>query len=184
MALFNPSLLEPDLILGQTILHLSPDIIRRNNLKGLILDVDETLVSMRQTHASAELVQWVTDMKRTADIWLVSNNLSQKRIGRIAEMVDAPYLLGAKKPSRAKLRKAMDAMDLRPQEVAMVGDRLFTDVLAGNRLGLFTILVEPMVDPLTANRKYPVRNVEVWLSKLLGASFDGMKQNFTKSHKR
>ena len=184
MALFNPSLLEPDLILGQTILHLTPDIVRRNNIKGLILDVDETLVPMRQSLASDDLLQWTKETKRTADIWLVSNNLSQKRIGRIAEMVDAPYLLGAKKPSRAKLRKAMDAMDLRPQEVAMVGDRLFTDVLAGNRLGLFTILVEPMVDPLKANRKYPIHNAEVWVSKFLGASLDGMKQSFTKSNKR
>ncbi|OKH12527.1 YqeG family HAD IIIA-type phosphatase [[Limnothrix rosea] IAM M-220] len=184
MALFNPSLLEPDLILGQTILHLTPEILRRNNIKGLILDVDETLVPMRQPHASDDLLQWTTEMKRTADIWLVSNNLSQKRIGRIAEMLDAPYLLGAKKPSRTKLRKAMDAMDLRPQQVAMVGDRLFTDVLAGNRLGLFTILVEPMVDPLKANKKYPIHNAEVWLSKLLGASLDGMKHNFTKSNKK
>ncbi|AFY38481.1 HAD superfamily (subfamily IIIA) phosphatase, TIGR01668 [[Leptolyngbya] sp. PCC 7376] len=184
MALLNPSLLEPNLILGQTILHLTPEIVRRNKIKGLILDVDETLVPIRQARASEDLLQWVTEMKRAADIWLVSNNLSHQRIGRIAEMVDAPYLLGAKKPSRAKLRKAMDAMDLRPQEVAMVGDRLFTDVLAGNRLGLFTILVEPMVDPLKANRKYPIRNAEVWLSKFLGASLDGMKHNFTKGNRR
>jgi HAD superfamily phosphatase (TIGR01668 family) len=74
-------------------------------------------------------------------------------------------------------------MELPAHQVGMVGDRLFTDVLAGNRLGLFTILVEPMVNPLKANSKYPVRNLEVWLSQLLGASFDGLKQNFTKPDK-
>ncbi|MEB3225401.1 MAG: YqeG family HAD IIIA-type phosphatase [Synechococcus sp.] len=183
MALFNPNLLEPNLILGKTILHLSPEIVRQNRLKGLILDVDDTLVSMRQSHASEDVLQWVTQIRRVADIWLVSNNLSQKRIGRIAASLELPYLLGAKKPSRKKLRKAMEAMDLAPQEVAMVGDRLFTDVLAGNRLGLFTILVEPMVDPLIATRKHPVRNVEVWVSKLLGASLGDRKQSFTKGHK-
>lgn len=183
MALFNPGLLEPNLILGKTILHLSPEIVRQNKLKGLILDVDDTLVSMRQSHASEDVLAWVTQVRRVADIWLVSNNLSQRRIGRIAHSLDLPYLLGAKKPSRKKLRQAIDAMDLRPQEVAMVGDRLFTDVLAGNRLGLFTILVEPMVDPLAASRQYPIRNAEVWVSKILGASLDGMKHNFTKAHK-
>lgn len=184
MAFFNPSLLEPDLVLGQTILHLTPDIVRRNQLKGLILDVDETLVPMRQKQASADLRHWADEMKRAASIWLVSNNLSHKRIGRIAETLDLPYLLGAKKPSRKKLRQALDAMDLRPQEVAMVGDRLFTDVLAGNRLGLFTILVDPMVDPLDSDKSYPIHNAEVWLSKVLGASLDTMKHNFTKSNKR
>ncbi|BAW95969.1 phosphatase, HAD superfamily [[Synechococcus] sp. NIES-970] len=183
MALFNANLLEPDLILGKTILHLSPEIIRQHRLKGLILDVDDTLVSMRQSHASEDVLQWITQVRRVADIWLVSNNLSQKRIGRIAASLELPYLLGAKKPSRKKLRKAMNAMDLRPQEVAMVGDRLFTDVLAGNRLGLFTILVEPMIDPLVATRKHPVRNVEVWISKFLGASLGDMKQTFIKSNK-
>jgi uncharacterized protein len=184
MALFNPNLLEPNLILGQTILHLTPDIVRQNQIKGLILDVDETLVPVGQKQASDDLVQWANDMKRTANIWLVSNNLSHNRIGRIAELLELPYLLGAKKPSRQKLRKAIDAMDLRPQEVAMVGDRLFTDVLAGNRLGLFTILVDPMIDPLKGNQRYPIHNAEVWISKLLGASLDGMKQNFAKGNKK
>jgi HAD superfamily phosphatase (TIGR01668 family) len=62
-------------------------------------------------------------------------------------------------------------MQLPPERVAMVGDRLFTDVLAGNRLGLFTVLVQPMVNPLSAHRGYPIHSLEVWLSKLIGASF-------------
>ena len=52
----------------------------------------------------------------------------------------------------------------------MVGDRLFTDVLAGNRAGMFTILVEPMIDPLVAIRSHPIRDFEIWLSQLLGVS--------------
>jgi HAD superfamily phosphatase (TIGR01668 family) len=63
----------------------------------------------------------------------------------------------------------------------MVGDRLFTDVLAGNRLGMFTILVEPMVDPAIATRSYPIRNFEVWLSQMLGISLAATQHNFTKS---
>lgn len=78
MALFNSNLLEPNLILGKTILHLSPEIIRHHRLKGLILDVDDTLVSMRQSYASDDVLEWVTQVRRVADIWLVSNNLSQK----------------------------------------------------------------------------------------------------------
>jgi hypothetical protein len=61
-------------------------------------------------------------------------------------------------------------MNLPVEEIAMVGDRLFTDVLAGNRLGMFTILVEPMVNAGEAVRKYPIRSFEVWLSQALGAT--------------
>jgi predicted HAD superfamily phosphohydrolase YqeG len=62
-----------------------------------------------------------------------------------------------------------------------VGDRLFTDVLAGNRLGMFTILVEPMVDPLTT-RSYPIHNFEVWVSQKLGVSFNAANHLLHRDH--
>jgi hypothetical protein len=61
-------------------------------------------------------------------------------------------------------------MDLPVHQVAMVGDRLFTDVLAGNRLGLFTILVQPMPDLNQIVRTSPVRAFEVMISQYLGVS--------------
>ena len=163
-------LLQPDLVLGEPILSLTPEILHQNNLKGLVLDVDETLVPMSLAEVSEELQVWVQTLRPTVSLWLVSNNLSQNRISRIAKALNLPYILGARKPSRRKLRQAVDAMNIPIEQVAMVGDRLFTDVLAGNRLGMFTILVEPMVDPAKVAQRYPVRTVEVWLSQALGAT--------------
>lgn len=169
------AILQPDLVLGDTITSLTPAILQRYQLKGLILDVDETLVPLKERQVSEELLAWVRPIKSVAAIWLVSNNLSENRIRRIAQSLEVPYLLGAGKPSRRKLRKALESMNLPVAQVAMVGDRLFTDVLAGNRLGMFTILVEPMVDPAIAARYYPIRNLEVWISQKLGVSLTGAK---------
>ncbi|MGE5659432.1 MAG: YqeG family HAD IIIA-type phosphatase [Actinomycetota bacterium] len=163
-------LLEPDLVLGDSIVHLTPEILDKHHLKGLVLDVDETLVPIRSAQASKELGEWVAQIKPAVALWLVSNNISETRIGRIAESLDLPYISGAAKPSRRKLRRAVEAMNLPVEQVAMVGDRLFTDVLAGNRLGMFTILVEPMVDAGEAVRQHPMRSFEVWISQILGAS--------------
>lgn len=168
-------LLQPDLLLDTTILGLTPDLIRQNNLKGLVLDVDETLVPITTAQISAELLPWVEQVRQVCDLWLVSNNISEVRIKRIAEVLKAPYITGAGKPSRRKLRKAVEAMNLRPPEVGMVGDRLFTDVLAGNRMGMCTILVQPMVDPADEVRRYPVHALEVWLSQALGATLTPYK---------
>jgi hypothetical protein len=173
-------LLQPDLVLGNSILSLTPDILQQYGLKGLVLDVDETLVPIRVTHASEELRQWVQELRPLAAIWLVSNNISQSRISRIAKSLNLPYILGAGKPSRRKLRQAVAAMNMPFEQVAMVGDRLFTDVLAGNRLGMFTILVEPMVDPAEVVRRHPVRTFEVWLSQALGATLPQKQSNDTK----
>ena len=168
-------ILQPDLVLGDSVMKLTVDILHEHNIKGLVLDVDETLVPITAMNASPELTLWVEEIKPVVSLWLASNNLSETRIGRIAESLDLPYITGAAKPSRRKLRRAIHAMNLPVEEVAMVGDRLFTDVLAGNRLGMFTILVEPMVDAGYALRKYPVRSFEVWVSQALGASLDSRK---------
>ncbi|XGV95935.1 MAG: YqeG family HAD IIIA-type phosphatase [Leptolyngbya sp. BL-A-14] len=163
-------LLQPDLILHGPILKLTPELLQRHQLKGLVLDVDETLVPIRMAEVSAELLPWVNEIRQIATLWLVSNNISEGRIQRIAKTLDLPYIAGAGKPSRRKLKRAVDAMELPVEQVAMVGDRLFTDVLAGNRLGMFTILVEAMVNPNEVVKRSPLHSFEVWLSQALGAS--------------
>lgn len=176
------NLLEPNLVLGGTIFDLTPVTLQEHKIKGLILDVDETLVPFKQKETTQELQQWVSQIRQTTPIWLVSNNISHSRIGNIAQSVDLPFISSAKKPSRRKLKQAVTAMDLPLEQVAMVGDRLFTDVLAGNRLGMFTILVEPMIDPLVAVRSHPIRDFEIWLSQLLGVSLANSSVNVTKGN--
>jgi len=177
------SLLQPNLVLGSTIFDLTPQALREHKINGLILDVDETLVPFRQKETSLELQQWIKEIKADIPIWLVSNNMSYSRIDNIANSIDLPFISAAKKPSRRKLKEAATAMNLPPEQIAMVGDRLFTDVLAGNRTGMFTILVEPMVDPLVAVRSHPIRDFEIWLSGLLGVSLGVNSGIATKSNK-
>ncbi|WP_299484969.1 YqeG family HAD IIIA-type phosphatase [Acaryochloris sp. IP29b_bin.137] len=155
------SLLQPDLLLNESILQLTPALLEQHQIKGLVLDVDDTLVSSMATDVSPELLTWLTGIKLKARVWLVSNNIKRSRIERIATSLDLPYIYGASKPSRRKLRKAVSAMGLPYEQVAMVGDRLFTDVLAGNRLGLFTILVEPV------SQSSLLRKFELWSYRTL-----------------
>ncbi|MEB3342792.1 YqeG family HAD IIIA-type phosphatase [Okeania sp.] len=168
----SDKLLQPDLVLGNSVLSLTSEILQKYQIQGLVLDVDETIVSIRDSQASPELTAWVEEIKNVASLWLVSNNLKQERISRIGNSLNIPYIAGAGKPSRRKLKKAVDAMDLPVEKVAMVGDRLFTDVLAGNRLGMFTILVEPISNHGLGFSKYKVRTLEIWISQVLGISLN------------
>lgn len=173
-------LLQPDLILEGSILCLTPDVLQQHQIKGLVLDVDETLVPFKMTEASPALQQWIAQTKEIVEMWLVSNNTSDTRIGNIARSLNLPYIYGAVKPSRRKLKQALAAMNLPVDQVAMVGDRLFTDVLVGNRLGMFTILVEPFANPGEAVRSHPIRNFEVLLSQLIGTSLPAKQQTLKK----
>jgi HAD superfamily phosphatase (TIGR01668 family) len=172
-------LLQPNLVIHGPILALRSDQLVGIGLRGLILDVDETLVSGSTRQVSQELLDWIHEIRQHLKIWLVSNNLNHRRIAGIARALDLPYFLGAGKPSRQKLRQAIERMQLPQDQVAMVGDRLFTDVLAGNRLGLFTILVEPMIDPACRSRRYWWRDLEVYISQALGATFHAATQPAT-----
>lgn len=161
--------LEPDLFLTDNILSLTPQILLDHQIKGVVLDVDETLVPISMPQITAELLLWIESIRAVIpQIWLVSNNVSETRIQRIAEALNVPYITGAGKPSRRKLRRAVEAMNLPAENVAMVGDRLFTDVLAGNRLGMFTVIVKPMVDPAEGKKRYLIHDLEFRISKALG----------------
>lgn len=162
------SLLQPDLILGGTVVDLSPELLQTHRLQGLILDVDETLVAQSEGEVPAHIRQWVARARTQVPLWLVSNNLNRARIAAIGKSLDLPYAAAARKPSRRMLRMALEAMQLPPDRVAMVGDRLFTDVLAGNRLGLFSILVEPVVTEMTLAPKVVLRGTELWIARRLG----------------
>ena len=177
-------LLQPDLVLGDSVLSLTSEIIQKYQIQGLVLDVDETLVPIHHSQTSPELVVWVEKIKSLTSLWLVSNNISQDRVGRIGNSLNIPYITGARKPSRRKLKKAVDEMNLPIEKIAMVGDRLFTDVLAGNRLGMFTILVEPISNNGLEFPNYKVRSFEVWISQILGISLNMTSYHLISNHKK
>lgn len=167
-------LLQPDLILGKSVLGITPELLLQKGLKGLVLDVDETIVPVGRKQLDPEVQAWARNIQTRVPLSLVSNNVGYERIKAIAQGMQVPFIASAGKPSRRKLRRAAMEMDLPFEQIAMVGDRLFTDVLAGNRLGLFTILVQPMLVPNSKDPKNLLRNAEFWISKQLGVTLKDM----------
>ena len=70
-----------------------------------------------------------------------SATTSKPRIAAVADQLGLSFTSGAGKPRRGALRRVIQELDLPNDQIAMVGDRLFTDVLCGNRLGLYTVPV-------------------------------------------
>jgi uncharacterized protein len=160
-------LIKPDLILANPIWFLTADLIHQYGLQGLILDVDDTLLGNNDKQVSPEVKQWLDDTRQICQICLVSNNFSNSRIQAIAQNLDLPYRSRAAKPSRRVVREALEILGLPPEKVGMVGDRILTDTLVGNRLGMFTILILPpnhgKDTSWLGGRSQAVRNWERWL---------------------
>ena len=48
----------------------------------------------------------------------------------------------AKKPLKSGFKKALEKLEMKPEQVAVVGDQIFTDVVGAKRMKMFSILVK------------------------------------------
>jgi HAD superfamily phosphatase (TIGR01668 family) len=151
MALLSPlrQLLQPDWVVNGTLAQVPlQELIARPSrpIRALVLDVDRTLLPRRQAHLPPSMRSWLETARQQVPIQLFSNNPSRSRIGGVAEELGLPFTTSAGKPRRTALRRVLAELAFPPDQVALIGDRLFTDVIVGNRLGLVTVLVKP-IDP-------------------------------------
>ncbi|MDI3280501.1 MAG: YqeG family HAD IIIA-type phosphatase [Bacillota bacterium] len=112
-------------------------------LRGLILDLDNTLTRWNQVEVPPPVAQWVEAARRLGfALCLVSNGLPA-RVGMTARCLGIPALARAVKPSRRAFLRALELLGTEAGSTCVVGDQLFTDILGGNRAGMYTILVRP-----------------------------------------
>lgn len=137
------NLLMPDQCLND-IFAIDTKKLKALGIKGIITDMDNTLVPWNDRTVHPKLARWFKGLKSEGfKLYMVSNN-SRERVMLLADELGIPAIWYAAKPMRKAFRRALGAMELAPPQVAVVGDQLFTDVLGGNRLGLYTILVNPI----------------------------------------
>jgi hypothetical protein len=123
---------------------LSLERLRRWQVVALMLDLDNTLVPWGGVSPSAAIREWMVALRGGGvTACLVSNSLSDRAL-RVAAVLGVPCARGGFKPGLSKLRHALDILGTPPARTAMVGDQLFTDILAGNRFGVPTVLTQPL----------------------------------------
>ena len=168
--LLRADLLRPNLVTPGTLADLSLDHLAGCGIEALVLDVDRTILPRRHPQLPPLVEVWLREAARRFPVHLLSNNPSRRRIGAVAEPFGLPYITSASKPRSGALRQVLAELGRPPDKVAMVGDRIFTDVLAGNRLGLYTVLIKPMGADDTPCLQDRLQGFEIRLARLAGAS--------------
>ena len=157
----------PDVFVN-SIFDITPEYLKERNIKGIITDLDNTLIEWDRPSATPELVQWFKEMEQAGiRIVIVSNN-SEKRVHKFATPLNIPYVYRAKKPLAPSYRKALSMLQLKKEEVVMVGDQLLTDIFGGNLAGFPTILVVPVAQTdglATRFNRMVERQILKWFSK-------------------
>lgn len=118
--------------------------LRAKGIRGIVFDLDNTLIEWDNHQPAPEMLAWMKKVKDEGFLVCLLSNNSSRRVEQIAVQLEVPFFAPARKPLLYTFRLALKSLGLSPGDAAMVGDQLFTDVLGGNRLGMFTIWVTPM----------------------------------------
>lgn len=114
-------------------------------IRGLILDLDNTLVDWNDTRVRPEVRRWIEAAHRKGmRLCLASNALRAARVSAVAEDLKLLLVARAGKPFPVAFRRAMAALGTDPATTCAIGDQVFTDMLGANWLGLMTILLTPL----------------------------------------
>lgn len=120
------------------------EFLNKNKIKALLLDVDNTLVDYSKKMTES-VIKWAKELKgQGVKLYILSNTNDKAKIENIVKDIDIPYLHFAMKPLKRGFKKAQKELGEKSENIAIVGDQIFTDIIGGNRCHMFTILVEPI----------------------------------------
>ena len=128
----------------ENVKQITKEMLKKYNIKGILLDVDNTLIDYKCVLLEGT-EKWCEDLKQEGiKFCILSNSHKKNRVEKISKTLNMPYINFAKKPLKNGFLRAEKILDLKKEEIAMVGDQLFTDVLGANRVNMFSILVDPV----------------------------------------
>ena len=124
------------------IYNISHSELSKLGIKCLLIDVDGTLLSRSSNIIPNKVKNWIIKSKQIFDLYLISNNPSEKRIYKIGKELGIPYKHRALKPRIKKTIEVINSLNKDKKNIAIIGDRIFTDIIVGNRCKIKTILIK------------------------------------------
>ena len=142
---------------------ISQSELQKKGIHSLLIDVDGTLVNRKSKMIPKEVKNWIKESKHLFSFYLISNNPSKKRIAKIAKELNLKFKYNASKPRKKIILTAINEIGGEPKNIAIIGDRIFTDIIVGNRCDIKTILVKRL------NRDgFPIKfNLTLKIEKLI-----------------
>ncbi len=132
---------KPDFIF-KTVADITPDFLRDNNIKALMLDVDNTLTPAHKTKTlRVGLEKWFALMRENGVELIVLSNAKPERAKAFGNSIGLSAVGGSAKPLPFGYLAGLKRLGVKKNEAAMIGDQIFTDTLGANLVGMRSILV-------------------------------------------
>lgn len=155
---------------------IDPFLLKYLTVTGLIIDIDDTLAAPKTQCPGKNVIKWVNNVKNQGiKIVLLSNNFKY-RVEKFAELIEVPWVSMSFKPFTKGLHKAIKKISCEPKNTILVGDQIFTDIVAANLFNIRSILV----DPISQNKR-PFLSIKRFLEKPIRAKiYSNLKLNLSK----
>ena len=132
-----------------TIYDIDIPALAKKGIRAVLLDIDNTLVTYDDPEPTSPVLRWFDALTAAGiRIAFISNN-HEDRVARFNSRLGFYAAADSGKPAKREYLKAMAALGTDENSTAVIGDQIFTDVWAGKRLGLYSILVLPIKDKKT-----------------------------------
>lgn len=118
---------------------------KTKKMKGILIDLDNTLVAWGKKEVSQRTIDWVKEAKKLEFKLCIVSNTNSKRVAEFAKIFNIPYHSKYFKPFSIAFNNGLKILDTKKSETVVIGDQIFTDIYGGNILKLLTILVAPIV---------------------------------------
>lgn len=138
----------PD-VYKKSIYDINYNLLKEKGIKCLLFDLDNTLVPYNVKEVNDKIQKLFLELKQEFKIIIFSNS-PKVRVKLFATSLGVDSIASARKPHRKNFTKLLNDYKLEEDEVAIIGDQLNTDILGGNKVGITTILINPVSkkDPL------------------------------------
>lgn len=124
---------------------LKPDELRQEGIRVILADLDNTLARYAQKEPDQETIAWKNALEAGGvRLFVVSNSRKPTRVSRFCEALGIDYIGHAGKPKKKGFLRALNQLGVQPQEAAMIGDQIFTDILGANNAQVHSWLMQPV----------------------------------------
>ena len=134
-------LLEPDYNL-ESIYDIDIVGLKNKSIRALFFDLDSTIMKSKSGKFAYKTEQYLNDLSTNFKLAIITNNSKKNYIKKVKSQTNIPIYSKAGKPNPKTLLKACHELGVEPKYAAMVGDRPLSDILAGKKAGMMTILVD------------------------------------------
>lgn len=153
--------LYPDITFN-SIADIDISFLKERGIRFVLLDIDNTLVSYTSPYADDKAKAFLNMLCENAIEYAFVSNNHKKRVTEFAREFSAFFVHDSAKPLLFGIKKAMRHLGADKKNTALIGDQVFTDVYAGKRAGLYTIMVNPI-----QSKETPFFAVKRWFEKIV-----------------